>query len=147
MGNCFSLSYSLGWFMRSFRIFYDNCFLSIMLTFSKVFGCSVIIFDYLTDFVFFLLINDWYCSLALLGSAILFRYFSCKKKKNVQMFYWITTVFLRKFNVFIIVFRDQVSDFIDWHLFFFIALAIFRMYIILYGNTTRNLGMTKWKIA
>ena len=34
------------------------------------------------------------------------------------MFHWIITFFFRKSNSFIIVFKDKVSDFIGWNLFY-----------------------------
>ena len=53
----------------------------------------------------------------------------------VQEFYWIITASFRKFNSFIIVFRDKVFDFIDRHL--FIATEIFTIHIILYRKTQK----------
>ena len=64
-----------------------------------------------------------------------------------QTFHWIITSSNRKSNSFIIVikvFKDKVSDFIDWN--FFIALAVFRIYIDIYVEKKRSYRDKKYSM-
>ena len=46
------------------------------------------------------------------------------------LMFQVITDFFRKFNSFIIAFKNKVSDFIECHI-FFVALTIFRIYMVI----------------
>ena len=50
-------------------------------------------------------------------------------------FYWIATVFFNKSNSFVIVFKDEVSEFI---VIIFVALVIFRVHVIILGKQEKQ---------
>ena len=67
-------------------------------------------------YLLFFVIND---SLALQGSGICsINLFASNNKSFFQAFYWIINSAFNKPNSYIIVFKDKVSELIDWNLCF-----------------------------
>ena len=62
--------------------------------------------------LFFFIINDWQCSLALRGSGIFFINLLASNNKS---FFFFFKRFIES-NSFMIVFKNKVFDFTDWHL-------------------------------
>ena len=98
-----------------FRCSLITDFIPKMFGFSKVFGCWVIVFDCFTDFVGFFSYKWMIVFISIIFSVNLIA-------NNCRCFFliidWKKAVFFRKFDSFIIVFKDKFSDFIDWHLFY-----------------------------
>ena len=120
--------------MRSFWMFFNNWFYSNYVWVSNSFW---LISNYFWLFYWFcVFLNKWlkvFFSIARIRSF--FYLFICEQQKIFfyQAFHWITTIFLRKSNSFRIIFKNKLFDFIDWHL--FIALAVFRIYVIICRKT------------
>ena len=106
-------------------------FILIMFRFFKRFSFLSKHFWFFYWFCVFFLTNDWWGPLSLRGSGIFSINLFWRNKKNVP-FHWVITSFFSKSNSLTIVFKDKFSDFMDWC--YFIALAVFRIYIIILGK-------------
>ena len=101
-----------------FEVFGCSVITGFIPTMSKAFGWLLIISNCFTDFLFFF----YYKWLIVLFSIMRFMYISisllASDNKSIffQAFQWIITAFFKKSNSFIIVFKDKVFHFIDWHI-------------------------------